>query len=225
MRMKIQKIMLASAVALLCLAGCGNSDSEGKGQITIVTKDTTAATTPAPADSSADESVPDDASAADESSAAQPDAGPAVPADAPLSEKAKFIYKGVTIGVGEKFSDYKDKLGDMQAPMNRSQPCIPGAGESTNYAYDGMSISTNKDDVIYSISLDHDYTKSNEPSTAGGLHLEQTEEDTKRILGDIEPKFEGLYSYEDGDLELTVTIYDGKILTIHAENLQLLMEE
>ncbi len=162
-----------------------------------------------------EESKPDE-SAPDES---QPGEQPAVPATAALAEKAKMIFNGVTVSVGDKYADVKDALGEEAAESKKSQPCVPGAQEVEYHYYAGFIVEVNYEGTIMYISLSEENVPGTEGSTAGGLKLKDTREKAKQFLGEPDEEDEFHISYKDGSLTMNVYIRekDG-IFIISAED-------
>jgi hypothetical protein len=208
-------------------------------ETTTAAADTTASaeTTTAAADTTASAAEETDAETSAASATAETKAAeetqtqPAAPeqpagpdSSAPLSEKARFVSNGVTFGIGDKFADISDRLVSQTRPSDRSQPCIPGAGEIIHYYYPGMVIDTNEAGVICEVYLGHDFDEGNSAQTVGGLALGMTQDDAVRIMGESNSEYDFAYSITEGSLYFTISVHDdGKIFGITASNNDLLM--
>lgn len=142
-----------------------------------------------------------------------------------LAAKSRFAYNGVEFGVGDKGSDVVSRLGDQAQikPSEKSQPCIPGAGEVETFYYPGFIIEVTQYDIVASVCLTNDFDDSKDCSTLGGLKLGQTLEDAKKIIGtDNMTENEFGLNYQDGDKYLTISVReDGSIFSIKAEDLSI----
>ena len=125
-----------------------------------------------------------------------------------LKDAAKVTLNGVTFGVGDKASDVVAKLGDQIKPSDKSQPCIPGAGEITHYYYPGLVIAASQYDVISTISFTNDYGEGKDAKTVGGVGLGSTAADIKAALGTPSSEDEYGLSFADGDFSVTVVFAD-----------------
>ncbi|MBO6114560.1 MAG: hypothetical protein J6P57_05840 [Lachnospiraceae bacterium] len=142
-----------------------------------------------------------------------------------LEAKSRFIYNGTEFGVGNKGSDIVSMLGEQAQikPSEKSQPCIPGAGEIETFYYPGFIIQVTQYDVIATVCLTNDYDESKDCSTIGGLKLGQTIEDAKNIIGtDNMTEDEFGLNYQDGDKYLSISVRDdGSIFSIKAEDMSI----
>ena len=127
-----------------------------------------------------------------------------------LAASARVTYNGVTFGTGDKASDIVASLGDQARPSDTSKPCIPDAGEMTNYYFAGMIISASQYDVITNISFTKDYGDGTEAKTVDGIGLGSTADEIKAALGN--PDYEDEYgiSYNADKLSLSIVFDDDK---------------
>ena len=242
-----KSVLAAAVICAVCMTGCGNQASEFDGKV-LMTQSTPAQTSAAEskteASSAAEQTAPE-SSAAAESQPENTDAAPqttvpqqtesttaaasgqidsAPDSSAPLAEKAKFSYNGCTFGVGDQFADISEKLGKQSGPVEKVQPCIPGASEITRYRFPGFIVETNPAGVISTICMTHDYDDSSEVGTVQGLHLGDKQEKVRAAMGEPGQNVEEMiYIYQDGDLSMSFNFDEGTVMSVNAENLEILM--
>ena len=227
-----------TAACLLCMTGCGGTESIQSGKIQISSAEKSEAEQSKDEASSNEVSLresntePTTQTDPSESAAIQTTASetepqnPAVPdSQAPLSEKAKFVYQGCTFAVGDLYANIAEKLGKQVAPSETVKPCIPGAGTETHYMYPGFTVAVTEKGVITSIVLNHDFDPSNEAGTVSGLHLGDKKEQVDQLLGKPDIDIEGMiYTYQQDDLTLSFDFEEDIITSVRSENNQLLFD-
>ena len=195
MKKKFLCTVVCSVALAAALCGCGDKKD-----------DTTAATTAA----SVTEASADTEAADTEAQSAATG----------LAAASKVVLNGVTFGVGEKASDVVAKLGDQIKPSEKSQPCIPGAGEITHYYYAGLCIDASQYDVISSIHFTNDFGEGYDAKTVNGAGLGSTVDEIKAAFGTPETEDEYGLSFKDGDLNVSVIIKDDQTaMTINIEDM------
>ncbi len=139
-----------------------------------------------------------------------------------LAAKARVTYNGVTFGTGDKASEVVAGLGDQLRPAENSQPCIPGAGELTNYYFDGLTITASQFDVISRVSLNNDYGQGQSAKIAGSVGIGSGAEETRAALGTPATEDEYGLSYQEGELNITVILSDdAKVMVINIEDMSI----
>ena len=161
-----------------------------------------------PDESTADVSTPDestaDVSTPDESTA---DGGaPAVSPDAALADKGKVVLNGAAFGMGDKFADVKDKLGDQAKPPKSSKPCVPGAQDVEFNYYPGLTVQVNYEGTVIAATISGDDAPGRDASLAAGVKIGSSRDDVKALMGEPGSEDEFGLQYMEGDLR--ISIYD-----------------
>ena len=218
-----QNILAAALVGALFLTGCGSSTD------TTVTEGTVSL----PAGSMQENEEQTAVSSADTDAAAQKDAqspasssaDAAVQSDGSFAEKCRFVYNGVTFGIGDSFAEISDSLGKQTRPSDSSQPCIPGAGASIHYYFPGMVIDTGENGRIALILLTEEHDKGTDAATVDGIRLGSAISELEGIYGTSTYDIPELYNYASGDVKISAYADEaGNLTSFSIENNQMLMK-
>ena len=114
------------------------------------------------------------------------------------SSDVSLTYNGVTIKLGDTFSDYESKLGEQTMPSQEIPPCDGEGDTMTVYTYDSLTINVDESGKIDSINL-----------AEGGDAAANAQTDKGLKLGDPADKAKELYGEAMTDTEFVLNIHVG----------------
>lgn len=106
---------------------------------------------------------------------------------------AFVTYEGTNVTVGGEFEGIKDKLGTETKPMETIEPCDGGDYIQIMHYYDGITVTTLRDEKV--ISIEPAEGGSKEILIQGKVKMGDSADDVKKALGDPENESDGMMSY------------------------------
>lgn len=120
-----------------------------------------------------------------------------------------FTYNGTNIAMGAKWDDVKSGLGSEAKPSEKIEPCDGGDYIQIIHYYQGMEVTTLRDETVIGISLSND--SDGDVAVMGKAKKGDKTEDVKAALGDPVSEDEYSLNYEYGNYNLMIYIENGVV--------------
>ena len=124
------------------------------------------------------------------------------------SDGAFISYNGVNLSINQTFDEVKDKIGAETKPAETIEPCGGGDYIQVIHFYEGLEVTTLRDETIVNMSIPMD---TNSPATINGAFTNGASvADIKAALGD-KPDMEDadMISYTSGSAQVNIYLTDG----------------
>lgn len=123
---------------------------------------------------------------------------------------AYMSFNGTDLQVGTVWNDVKDSLGSEAKPSETIEPCGGGDYIQIVHFYDGLTVTTLRDETIVSLEIPMDGEST--AAVNGTVTKGSSADDVKAALGDT-PNMEDEYmiSYTFGNVQVNINLDNGKV--------------